>query len=193
MVNGTVYPFLNVEPKAYRFRILNACNDRFLNLQLYLDASGGGTGATATAIVDCHWIYFGDRDYERRLRLCPASRGQHHRRRRFRRHGFRHDFRWGGYRHHDYQPRQWLYLRSYRHHWRQNGSQYGSGVPEWDAIPPGRRTAGMAACRTRPRRAPILSRSAPKAASCRGWRCAPTSRLTMTMTGAAPPLGMSRT
>ena len=46
MVNGTVYPFLNVEPKAYRFRILNASNDRFLNLQLYLDASGGGTGAT---------------------------------------------------------------------------------------------------------------------------------------------------
>ena len=29
MVNGTVYPFLNVEPKAYRFRILNASNDRF--------------------------------------------------------------------------------------------------------------------------------------------------------------------
>ena len=52
MVNGTVYPFLTVEPKAYRFRILNACNDRFLNLQLYLDASGGGTGATAQATVD---------------------------------------------------------------------------------------------------------------------------------------------
>ena len=52
MVNGTLYPFLNVEPKAYRFRILNACNDRFLNLQLYLDASGGGSGGTATANVD---------------------------------------------------------------------------------------------------------------------------------------------
>ena len=49
MVNGTVYPYLVVEPKAYRFRILNAANDRFLNLQLYLDASGGGSGATATA------------------------------------------------------------------------------------------------------------------------------------------------
>ena len=46
MVNGTVYPYLNVEPKAYRFRILNASNDRFMNLQLYLDASGGGSGAT---------------------------------------------------------------------------------------------------------------------------------------------------
>ena len=52
MVNGTLYPYLTVQRQAYRFRLLNACNDRFLNLQLYLDASGGGTGATATAIVD---------------------------------------------------------------------------------------------------------------------------------------------
>jgi FtsP/CotA-like multicopper oxidase with cupredoxin domain len=52
MVNGTAYPYLNVQPTAYRFRILNACNDRFLNLQLYLDASGGGSGATATAVID---------------------------------------------------------------------------------------------------------------------------------------------
>jgi FtsP/CotA-like multicopper oxidase with cupredoxin domain len=35
LVNGTAYPYLKVERKAYRFRILNACNDRFLNLQLY--------------------------------------------------------------------------------------------------------------------------------------------------------------
>ena len=35
LVNGTVYPYLEVEPKVYRFRVLNACNDRFVNLQLY--------------------------------------------------------------------------------------------------------------------------------------------------------------
>ncbi len=35
LVNGCPYPKLTVEPKPYRFRILNACNDRFLNLQLY--------------------------------------------------------------------------------------------------------------------------------------------------------------
>jgi len=52
MVNGTVYPYLDVEPKAYRFRILNACNDRFVNLQMFLDASGGGTLATATATIN---------------------------------------------------------------------------------------------------------------------------------------------
>ncbi|MEW6429561.1 MAG: multicopper oxidase domain-containing protein, partial [Thermodesulfobacteriota bacterium] len=34
-VNGTAYPVLNVDPKAYRFRILNAAHDRFYNLQLY--------------------------------------------------------------------------------------------------------------------------------------------------------------
>ena len=35
MVNGTAYPYLTVAPMPYRFRVLNACNDRFLNLQLY--------------------------------------------------------------------------------------------------------------------------------------------------------------
>ena len=34
LVNGTVYPYLEVEPKAYRFLMLNACNARFLNLNL---------------------------------------------------------------------------------------------------------------------------------------------------------------
>ena len=36
LVNGTVYPTVTVNPQAYRFRILSAGNDRFLNLQWYL-------------------------------------------------------------------------------------------------------------------------------------------------------------
>ncbi len=42
LVNGTVYPTLTVDPKAYRFRVLNAASDRFLNLSLYkaVDANG---------------------------------------------------------------------------------------------------------------------------------------------------------
>lgn len=36
LVNGQAYPYVNVEPKAYRFRILNATNDRFLNLSLFV-------------------------------------------------------------------------------------------------------------------------------------------------------------
>jgi len=38
LVNGKVWPFLNVEPRMYRFRILNGCNARILSL-----AMGGPT------------------------------------------------------------------------------------------------------------------------------------------------------
>ncbi len=77
LVNGVAYPKLDVEAKPYRFKILNASNDRFLNLGLYVADSavstinvttGGlgyvspvvtitaatgdtGSGASATAIV----------------------------------------------------------------------------------------------------------------------------------------------
>ncbi len=42
IVNGTAYPTLTVDPKSYRFRILNAANDRFFNFSLYqaIDANG---------------------------------------------------------------------------------------------------------------------------------------------------------
>ena len=36
VVNGTVFPTITVDPKAYRFRILNAASDRFWNLSFYL-------------------------------------------------------------------------------------------------------------------------------------------------------------
>ncbi len=41
LANGVVFPFAPVEPRRYRLRILNACQARFLNLQLYED---NGTG-----------------------------------------------------------------------------------------------------------------------------------------------------
>ncbi len=34
LVNGKVWPFLNVEPRMYRLRILNGCNARILNLDI---------------------------------------------------------------------------------------------------------------------------------------------------------------
>lgn len=43
IVNGTAYPTTTVEPKAYRLRILNAANDRFFNLQLYVADPTTGT------------------------------------------------------------------------------------------------------------------------------------------------------
>jgi FtsP/CotA-like multicopper oxidase with cupredoxin domain len=36
IVNGVAYPYLNVSPKAYRFRILSAADDRAFNLQMYI-------------------------------------------------------------------------------------------------------------------------------------------------------------
>lgn len=36
VINGVAYPYLEVEPRAYRFRILNAANDRYFNLQWYV-------------------------------------------------------------------------------------------------------------------------------------------------------------
>ncbi len=59
-VNGTAYPVLKVEPKAYRFRVLNAANDRMVNLQLYVAAdktswtpAPGTPGIPGTPTVLC--------------------------------------------------------------------------------------------------------------------------------------------
>ncbi len=41
LVNGTAFPKSTVDPRRYRFRILNACQARVLNLQLYEDNGSG--------------------------------------------------------------------------------------------------------------------------------------------------------
>lgn len=46
LVNGTVAPFLEVEQRQYRFRLLNACNARFLNPRLVY--AQGATGIAST-------------------------------------------------------------------------------------------------------------------------------------------------
>ncbi|MEE4275289.1 MAG: multicopper oxidase domain-containing protein [Thermoleophilia bacterium] len=52
VINGTAYPTTTVEPKAYRFRILNAANDRFFNLSLYVaDASGTEVALNAAEVA----------------------------------------------------------------------------------------------------------------------------------------------
>jgi spore coat protein A len=45
LANGTVYPQVTVEARRYRLRVLNACNARFLNLQMYVD-DGSPNGIT---------------------------------------------------------------------------------------------------------------------------------------------------
>ena len=44
LVNGTAYPYIQVQPRAYRFRILNASNDRTLNLSLFYADPADPTG-----------------------------------------------------------------------------------------------------------------------------------------------------
>lgn len=45
VVNGSTWPQLNVAPARYRFRLLNGCNSRFLNLSMVaLDANGAVLG-----------------------------------------------------------------------------------------------------------------------------------------------------
>jgi len=45
LVNGMVFPHLDVEPRRYRFRMLNACNARFLHMTLVeTDGSGNPMG-----------------------------------------------------------------------------------------------------------------------------------------------------
>jgi FtsP/CotA-like multicopper oxidase with cupredoxin domain len=43
IVNGTAYPKTTVDPKAYRYRILNGANDRFWNLSWYVADPTTGT------------------------------------------------------------------------------------------------------------------------------------------------------
>ena len=47
LVNGTVYPYINVDPKQYRLRILSIADDRALNLSLVVAASKNSPNTTA--------------------------------------------------------------------------------------------------------------------------------------------------
>ena len=52
MVNGTVFPYLDLAPVPVRFRILNASNDRFVNLQLYYASTAEGVVCKNNAVTD---------------------------------------------------------------------------------------------------------------------------------------------
>ena len=59
VINGAIYPNLTLEPKAYRFRILNAAGERYFNLQLYqstpiirnINVKAGGSGYTNPSVT----------------------------------------------------------------------------------------------------------------------------------------------
>lgn len=51
VVNGTIWPKMNVEARKYRFRLLNGCNARFLNLSLRIEAPGGGVNTIPFNVI----------------------------------------------------------------------------------------------------------------------------------------------
>ncbi|NOT06261.1 MAG: hypothetical protein HOP27_16840 [Anaerolineales bacterium] len=51
LVNGAVYPFVTLEPKAYRFRLLNAANDRFYNLSMFVAVDANGVACDETNLT----------------------------------------------------------------------------------------------------------------------------------------------
>ena len=74
LVNGTVFPFLNVERRQYRFRMLNACNARFLN---------SSPGVRGPFQPEGSSLYPGERPRvrpNRYRRRFPAGPGDHRRR-----------------------------------------------------------------------------------------------------------------
>jgi spore coat protein A, manganese oxidase len=53
LVNGKVWPFLDVEPRLYRFRILNGCNARTMSLHLGGPGCGGSAPKAACGTCPC--------------------------------------------------------------------------------------------------------------------------------------------
>jgi FtsP/CotA-like multicopper oxidase with cupredoxin domain len=54
IINGRAYPVMTVQRKAYRFRILNGCNDRSINLQLYYANNSGPVGTSSSPLYDAN-------------------------------------------------------------------------------------------------------------------------------------------
>jgi spore coat protein A len=52
VVNGAIYPYLEVEPRPYRLRLLNGCNSRFVNLFFNLASKP----TDIPALIDFHQI-----------------------------------------------------------------------------------------------------------------------------------------
>ena len=54
VVNGRTWPFLDVEPRRYRFRFLNGCNSRFLILKIVDDPLADDRHTGAAVLADRH-------------------------------------------------------------------------------------------------------------------------------------------
>ncbi len=72
VVNGTAYPYIDVQPKAYRFRILDAATDRFWNLQLYV-ADNTVFAADGRANTEVRMVPFSGPNFPASGYTCPSG------------------------------------------------------------------------------------------------------------------------
>ncbi|BBA69893.1 choice-of-anchor D domain-containing protein [Geobacter sulfurreducens] len=70
LVNGTAYPVVDVDPKPYRLRVLNANHDRFVNLQLYKADPAVDPNATPGSDAKC--LALGGCATETEVKMLPA-------------------------------------------------------------------------------------------------------------------------
>ncbi len=73
LVNGTVYPDAKVAAARYRLRILNACQARFLNLQLYVTTDGVTPDTDTTKPVPSFLVLGTEGGFLARPVLVPAN------------------------------------------------------------------------------------------------------------------------
>ena len=59
LVNGKVWPICTVEPRKYRFRLLNGCNARFLRMQLVQSDAAGTIPITTRQWVNYPFVQIG--------------------------------------------------------------------------------------------------------------------------------------
>ena len=79
VINGTAYPTLTVDPKAYRFRVLNATNARYINLGLYVAADKNTINAAdptqSSSVTMCDASFAGLRSDCTEVKMIPFYPG----------------------------------------------------------------------------------------------------------------------
>ncbi|PKN13528.1 MAG: hypothetical protein CVU69_02320 [Deltaproteobacteria bacterium HGW-Deltaproteobacteria-4] len=73
VVNGTAFPTLTVDPRAYRFRILNAASDRFWNLSFYEADSDPNNISPDPRLDPTSPSYLPGRSNRTEVKILPAS------------------------------------------------------------------------------------------------------------------------
>ena len=81
LVNGKSWPYLNVEPRRYRFRIVDGANARFFNLkipgvQIWIIGTDGGLLRQTSSCR--HIIHCSRRTRRHNRRLCQCCRNRNH-------------------------------------------------------------------------------------------------------------------